>query len=1671
MLSRDEIIKEYAKCLIDPIYAIETYLETFDKTQDKFVQFKLFPKQKDIIKAYEDHRLNIIAKPRQAGVSTVTAAYLAVKIAFADKNSPEAILILANKQDMAQEFLAKVKDFLSQMPRWVWGYEYYINSTLNIFIRESKKELLLPNGSRAKAVATSKDALRGYTPTYLVMDEAAFIDNGVEVFSAALMSLGCLKKDTLILTENGLVELYDLLEEKETVGFSELKNKFKVCNYSGYLEDVTKTFVSEKSTVYKIKTRLGLTLEGSWKHPILIGGDDENKWVKMCDLKVGDSPLITFSQQMFGKNDEIIGDYFDINLPLNLSQDEQLCRILGLIFFFGEVSDKISIKKEFIYDSEKIEKTLNTLLVNFYYENDNLIIDSKDFISFVNDIMPDKDNVFPRKILTSPKIVVENFIYPIARGKNDNIKYFCNNSKVLNDLGVLLLNLGYIPKIGNNYIMIYNDFIAEIAQYPNISYYFDKIVSIETYEDVTYDLHVPKTNSFISNGFISHNTGGRATLISCVTKDTFVFTDKGLRNVYDFIDEDKIGGYEIDEYNVLGKDKLRKGNLFKNNGYVETKKILTEYSWIEGSLNHKLFTYINGEGFKWTKLKNLRVGDRVAIQYGMNIWGNDDLTIDDITYKNGDKITSIDDKISVIIGYIISNKYTIGRKLLSSKVKNALKRINISEDSFLRLIKSIGIEINCDVSEIVLPKKLMSLSKKATIGLLEGIFTGSKYKNGELYLESESLFLLRQISMLLNNLGVLSKITKFIDNDFENTSITYKLSITGKFLNVVYSLFNRLVFPSNFNFDYDYHSEDNIPNLMNWVVSIKNRCVEYSETKLKASEIINKYKNEINREDLIILKHKLLKEKPFEFTDVDFDILSIISENIYWDKIISIKSSENYTYDFSLPHSEDFWCHSIIYNGILGHQTPNGQDPLYYETYIQAKEKKNGFNVIELRWYEDPRYNKNLRWVKKIPLDDGGFDEIVEYEKDFTIESYNKRIEDGWKPISDWYIEMCDALNGNKRMIAQELDVSFIGSGGNVISDDVIMMHEKTNVKEPEWIGGENDEFYIWKYPQNDHKYIMGCLPPGEKVLTNKGLKNIEDIDNNFKLINENGEYVNIINKQIYEVKDEPLYEIKLSHTLRTTKFTKEHPILVSKDGGDNFEYVKCENVNVGDIIKFPNVYKKNIIDINTIIKDFIDEDKEYIFKDEIFWWFVGVFIAKGTALNDNITIVLHDKQKRILENIKNNIANKLNIDLKIDFCSNTIKIEINDDILYKFFNKVFYNENNKIISEEIKHLDLNFKKHIIKGFFDGCGEYNIFNEEVLEILFVHYDIEILESIQNILLSLGVFSEMSQLLYNPIHNLNIIYLKLDNYYSYKLLNEILKEINVNDNIITADLIKEPNNIQKKFIENNDYILFTISNIDTTKYSGVVYNFECDTHTYICHHITTHNCDVARGDGKDYSTIVVIDTDEMEQVMEYQGKCLPDEFAEIIEEYGNLYNAFTVIDIAGGIGVSTILQLLNKGYDKLYYDKSIGNSLNKKLNIHSKDGKIPGFNASGVRLQMISHFEYMLRNNEFKIRSIRLVNELKTFVYNNKGRPDHKPGKNDDLIMASAMALWVLERSFKELEKSKNMTKAMINAWVSGKDLKQNIYNKRPNKTDWFINNNNNNQNDDYIWLFGKNFKK
>ena len=79
MSNKIEQLKEYARIIKDTPYALKTYLQTYDNTQKKFVPLELFPDQIQLLKDYESFNENITRKYRQAGVTTVTAAWISKK--------------------------------------------------------------------------------------------------------------------------------------------------------------------------------------------------------------------------------------------------------------------------------------------------------------------------------------------------------------------------------------------------------------------------------------------------------------------------------------------------------------------------------------------------------------------------------------------------------------------------------------------------------------------------------------------------------------------------------------------------------------------------------------------------------------------------------------------------------------------------------------------------------------------------------------------------------------------------------------------------------------------------------------------------------------------------------------------------------------------------------------------------------------------------------------------------------------------------------------------------------------------------------------------------------------------------------------------------------------------------------------------------------------------------------------------------------------------------------------------------------------------------------------------------------------------------------------------------------------------------------------------------------
>jgi len=198
-----------------------------------------------------------------------------------------------------------------------------------------------------------------------------------------------------------------------------------------------------------------------------------------------------------------------------------------------------------------------------------------------------------------------------------------------------------------------------------------------------------------------------------------------------------------------------------------------------------------------------------------------------------------------------------------------------------------------------------------------------------------------------------------------------------------------------------------------------------------------------------------------------------------------------------------------------------------------------------------------------------------------------------------------------------------------------------------------------------------------------------------------------------------------------------------------------------------------------------------------------------------------------------------------------------------------------------------------------------------------------------------------------------------------------------------------------------------------------------------------SADVARGDGKDFSTCHVWDIERMTQCAEYQGKIPPDQFAKLLVSLGRRYNTATMVVENNSIGQACIEHIKILAYENLYYsrknDIKPGSAINAQWGT-TRDDLIPGFTMNSKnRPLLVAKFEEYVRNRDLVISSHRLCDELRTFIWNNH-RAEAARGYNDDLVMAAAIGVWVRDTFFASSVATNEMNKKMINGISFSKNV-------------------------------------
>ena len=373
----------------------------------------------------------------------------------------------------------------------------------------------------------------------------------------------------------------------------------------------------------------------------------------------------------------------------------------------------------------------------------------------------------------------------------------------------------------------------------------------------------------------------------------------------------------------------------------------------------------------------------------------------------------------------------------------------------------------------------------------------------------------------------------------------------------------------------------------------------------------------------------------------------------------------------------------------------------------------------------------------------------------------------------------------------------------------------------------------IWEYPVKDPPhglYIGGCLTPGEKVCTQRGLVNVEYVTLDDRLLNKDGKFVEIKNLQRYEKENEPIFKVKPYGSFRTTTFTGEHPIWVHNKG-----FIKAKDLKEGDWLEIPNLYSRDGMGFR--------DDK--LLK---LYYFYGLWLGDGFCNKNGNSYDIYLSIGKDEEDLAQ-FYDSLVLELFDRKCIHVHKDReqtrrfTNKDLFLKLKSMFGTNAYNKRIPQSIKHLPENHKRAFLQGYLDSDGSVFLDNGKV-RTNFTSVNLELLEDVQDMLFGMsiansivihqkectnkqGVHSEQS-------YRINVS--RSDQHWlGYGPVFESRKI-----KLLQKSYALSASKMGVKF--EDDKILLKVEKISQSSYTGIVYNFECETHTFMCRNILTHNCD-------------------------------------------------------------------------------------------------------------------------------------------------------------------------------------------------------------------------------------
>lgn len=392
--------------------------------------------------------------------------------------------------------------------------------------------------------------------------------------------VGCQSPDTLVVTDSGILELGEMVDES---GEQWQKHNYMVAQDIGKDKVSSSGFVNGFHKTKKISMYSGIDLESTYNHKYRVFDlfEQEYIWRRADELKEGDLLAVKMGGYKNNKDVELdnrVECHFNskpITLPKHMSP--QFARFLGIYFADGSNHNKgiriafNSLDKGLVRQYERLISEIFEL--EAIYKEDNgrgctsIYINSIPLLQFLKQNGLSKQKSYeveiPMAVRSSSCGSLKEFIegYYDGDGSKSSYNRYIDtvSEKMAKQLAICQRALGVNVRIekhnnvpgslGNRtkyrvktigfgsldfddskirYISRQRRKRARLTKAIDKTLFFDEIVAIEDSENMTLDIEVPGTHTYIANSIVSHNTTG--TMVGYSTGCEPYFAMSYLRN-------------------------------------------------------------------------------------------------------------------------------------------------------------------------------------------------------------------------------------------------------------------------------------------------------------------------------------------------------------------------------------------------------------------------------------------------------------------------------------------------------------------------------------------------------------------------------------------------------------------------------------------------------------------------------------------------------------------------------------------------------------------------------------------------------------------------------------------------------------------------------------------------------------------------------------------------------------------------------------------------------------------------------------------------------------------------------------------------------------------------------------------------------------------------------------